>query len=400
VRRIVVAGTLTLLTGTAAAIPADTDPCKHPRYWPHAVRSTTLPIEVHYPRAANAKRAFEVLAILERDWAIEVDQLGFRAPRTGGKCGSDDALDVFLWPGRPDGYTNAIDPIDGTPEDDWTTYMVLDPDGEFGGEQLPSTLAHELNHMCQASDDWDESIALLEATSTFVEATIEPALGARVESVADFQAEPGWSIDHDDDYDSWFMYGAELYLEVLRDAYFDGDPAGIGDLWRRMRNSSDDAAPSWADAVAAAVAPATLDDTIVDLAVWRWYVGPHDDGHHLAGAAELPAPEPVGAAAPGTRKLALGRIDPLGTAYVSLSGGSATVRVHGLPRGLTVRMLAIPGTAGADADELIVRHGTAAIDASDAPRTLAVVVVPKGAYDPEDPPAAATLDLRLSWSAH
>jgi hypothetical protein len=376
---------LVVAAALAVGLPLHSNPCKHARQWPHEVRSKSLPIAVHYPRGVSAASAEGVLATLERDWGVETTSLGFRAPLTGGRCGGDDDVDVFVWPGSDD-YVDEVD-------DAGHAYMVIDPAGEGGGDELPTTLAHELNHMCQAADSWDQPAGLYEATSTFVESQVEPALGARAASVADFQAAPEWAPDHDDGYDSWFMYGAELYLEVLRDGFFDGRETAIADLWRGMHDGN------WADAVRSAVAPATLDDTIARMAVWRWYVGPRDDGHHLANAAELDPPAYAGEAAPGTRHLTLGEVDALGTSYVAIDRGMAEVRVRGLRRGETVRMFALPGTAGADADELVVTRATATVDATDAARTLAIVVVP-AAYDPDDPPAAADLRLAFTWSAH
>jgi hypothetical protein len=383
--------------GGTGAITLGTVPCAEPSWWPGSLRSASIPVELHTPAGFATARAGEILAIVERDWAIETGEMGFREPLRGGACGHDDAVDVFVWPGISEAYVDSIAAIDATAQDDWTTYLVVDPDGTYGGDALPTTLAHELDHMCQAVDDWDEPIAILEATSTYVEAQIEPQLGARALTVADFQAHPGWSVDHDDGYETWFMYGAELYLEILRAARFDGHAAAIGDLWLGMRNTGEANEPDWADAVRAAVAPATFEDTLVDLAIWRWYTGAHADGRHLAGSADLPAPALAGTLTPSTRALSLDPIDPLATAYLSVPAGTATVHVAGLSPALTVRMLALPGTGGNDADELPVTDATATIDATAAPRTLAIVVLTSAPYDPDTRPAAAALDLSITW---
>jgi hypothetical protein len=377
----------------AGPIPLDTLPCESPTWWPGSLSSPTIPLELHTPAGFDEARAADILAILERAWTIEIDDMRFREPLRGADCGRDDAIDVFLWPGQPEAYVDALAPDDTTPQDDWFTYLVVDPDGEYGGAQLPATLAHELNHMSQAADDWNEPIGLMEATATYVEAQLEPALGARALTVADFQAHPEWSPDHDDGYETWFMYGASLYLEVLRAVRFDSHTAALGDLWLQMRNTADSNEPDWADAVRLAIAPAPLDDTLVDLAIWRWYVASHADDRHLPGAADLPPPALAGTATSSTTTLPLGTLDALGSAYVDLPAGITTVTVTGLPPELSVRLLALPGTDGADADELPVTAATATLD-SPTPRTLVVIVVPLS-YDPDTRPAPVALTLSL-----
>jgi len=377
----------------APPIPEDVvDPCAAAGYWPHGVRSATLPIEVRFPDDVTDARARDVLALLEDDWEIEHGVLGFREPIAVPGCGDDDdALDVFLWPGTDEAYVEGLVPIDSTAHDDWATIIVIDPDGLYGGDELATTLAHELNHASQAADDWYEPIAVFEASATYVELAVVGDEDVRAVTFADFQAQPGWAFDHDDGYETWSMYGGALYLQVL--AAIADDEAVVGAIWEGMRNTGPANEPDWADAVAAVVAPRTLEDTFLELAIWRWYVGAHDDGAHLDDAAAIPEPAIAGAASPGVTRVPLGTIDPLGMAYVTLTGvGTATISVEGLGDELAARLLVLPGVAG-DADEL-----TTTVTLDGTPRTLAIVVVPTVPYDPETAPAPAALTLALTWS--
>jgi hypothetical protein len=171
------------------------------------------------------------------------------------------------------------------------------------------------------------------------------------------------------------------------------DPALVGKLWEGMRNTGVENEPDWADAVTDAVAPRTLDDTFLDLAIWRWYVGANDDGAHLAHAADIPEPAIAGAASPGVTSVPLGTIDPLGMAYVTLTGaGTATISVQGLGAELAARLLVLPGATD-DADEV-----TTTVTLDGTPRTLAIVVVPTVPYDPETAPLPAELTLAITWS--
>src|SRR5687768_9351057 len=126
--------------------------------------------------------------------------------------------------------------------------------------------------MSQAADDRNESIAVREATATDVETRIVPDSAVRDVTAADFQAAPEGAPDRDGRYETWFRYGAAHYLEALRPNYSDEHESFPGTLWARMRDRN------WADAVRDAAQPATLEDTIVELAIWRWYTGANDDG--------------------------------------------------------------------------------------------------------------------------
>lgn len=366
---------LTLLAGCGddlvpeTPIPDDAIPCESPALWPNGVRSADVALEVRYPDSLDEARARDVLTLLEDDWAIEAGAMGFRAPIAVPGCGDDDdAVDVFLWPGLDEGYVEGIAAIEATPHDDWSTIMVLDPDGPYGGDALPTTLAHELNHMMQAADDWDETIAVLEATATFVELAVVGDEDVRETVRADVQAHPDWAFDHDDGYETWAMYGSELYLETLTG--LDDDPALLGDLWLAMRNTGAADEPDWADAVRAVMAPRTLDDTFVQYAIDRFAI--------------TPGPAIAATASPADASVALGTLDPYGMAYVTLTGtGTATLAVDGLGAELDVRIVGLP-------------DGATITGPVTLPRTLAIVVVPVAPYDPQDAPLPAA--LTLTWT--
>jgi hypothetical protein len=390
-------------------IPEGAQPCvDHVRavYWPLTLRSERYPFVVHYASHDQEAVAELTMEHLEAAWSVEVEELGFSAPLPDrGLCGDADEFDVFLWRGIDVAYVEAIADNPGTPHDDWITYMAVDAWGEYGGPALASTLAHELNHALQASDDWWESAVIFEMTATFIEEIVRPEddvwHGA---VVSDFQQHPDWALDHDDEYATWYMYGAALYLHYLRDRWFDGDASFAATMWRSFRippGGEEDPAlnePDFADALDALLAPEGTNyvDSQIEFARWRWYTGTPDDGRHFRDGARFGADADVRLAADVEAVPAAIVIEPapmlLGSAYVRVR------RRPGQPATLGVRMestagpevrwviQAVPGPAGAGqgCDGEVLEPTGAVLDLSmAAERAIVVTALPAGPYDPD-----------------
>lgn len=369
-------------------IPPDTIPCDDPSYWPLAVRSTRHPALVHYRAADEEATAREVLGYLEHAWDVEVGILGFRPPLDDtGQCGDDGALDVWLWRGSAECYVDVVGEHDATAHDDAYAYLVVDPWGPYGGAILDTTIAHELNHVLQASDDWSDSEIVYEMTATFVEDLVYDDDDQYVAQVADFQARPDWSLDRDDGYETWFMYGAALYLRFVRDRYFAGDASFVGALWQRLRSPADAAEPDFEDALDTILqdrAGVGFLDSAVEFAKWRVYTGARADAAHLEEGASFA--EPIRAAAVRTTggQVALAPMT-LGTAYVDVTrqaGDPARIAISltGASSQVTWVVQLVPGATG-DGDRLTL---PAEVDVSGT-RTLVVTALPRpGAADPDD----------------
>src|SRR5262249_3001145 len=160
--------------------------------------------------------------------------------------------------------------------------------GPYGGAILDTTVAHELNHAMQAADDWSDSAIVYEMTSVFVEDLVYDDDNQYVNQIVDFQAHPDWSLDHDDGYETWYMYGSALYLRFVRDHYVAGDGAFAGDMWMRLRSPYGSDEPDFEDALDAilrARAGVGFVDSVADFARWRYYTGAHDDGAHFREGA-------------------------------------------------------------------------------------------------------------------
>lgn len=275
-------------------IPMSADACSSGEYWPLNVRSGQRPLTIHYSRLTDTATAEEMLSILEHSWTVQVDELGFAPPLDdGGACGPDGRYDVFIWPGVDGAYVASVTENPATPHNDYSTYMAINPYGVYGGGLLDTTLAHEFNHAVQASDDWWESATIFEMSATFVEALVYPEQDDYFYTLEDFQATPQWSVFYNDDYETWHMYGAAMFLHFLKENYFPNDPGFIARVWQASRSPPPDDRPDYLDAIREVLLTergVDLDEAIVEFMQWRWFVAEFDDGAHFEHGADWPVP--------------------------------------------------------------------------------------------------------------
>jgi len=277
-------------------IPAGANPCTDDQYWPFSIDSGPRPVTVHYSRISFARTAAEIVSHLETAWSRQIDELGFSAPLDdAGLCGNDGRYDVFIWPGISGAFVDAIAENRQTGHDDYATYMAISTGGQAPNSDplLDTTLAHELNHAAQASDDWWESALFFEMTATFVEALVYPDQDDYYFTLEDFQEHAEWSLFYDDNYVTWYMYGAAMYLHFLNEQYFSGDPAFIARIWHEARSDPAIGRPDYIDALRAVLLSdrgADLDEAIIEFMQWRWFVAGFDDGAHFLHGADWPTP--------------------------------------------------------------------------------------------------------------
>ncbi|MBJ89733.1 MAG: hypothetical protein CMO98_07720 [Woeseia sp.] len=273
-------------------IPDSANPCSDSEYWPLTKKSGTYPIDVHYSRIEDGDRATRIVTFLDESWMMQVDTLGFSAPLDdAGECGSDGRYDVFIWRGYSGAYVTHISPNLETAHDDYTTYTVIHNEDEY----LNTYVAHEFNHAVQASDDWGmhDSSVFYEMSASFAEALPYPESVSHglqddwVPYLEDFQATPESSL-FIDDYDTWHMYGATLYLHYLWERYFPDDAGFIARVWLENRNSPGEDRPDYIDALRLVLLNErgiTFEQTITEFMQWRWFLGQFDDGLHFARGA-------------------------------------------------------------------------------------------------------------------
>ena len=376
-------------------------PCEHPEYWSKSLASSTYPILVHYRDDVELPMAKATLSTMEHSWQVETEDLGFWPPLPDeGQCGPDDAFDVFLWRTYRAGGVEVSVENPATEWDDYFSYMNLDPWGPYGGELLPVLVAHELSHGSQAAYDWWETPIFFEMTSQFVQTEVYPELSDYPDYLFDFQHNPDWAFDYNDDYATWYMYGSALYLFYLQAAVFEGDGSFVAQIWDGSRNPAGDNEPDFEDALESmlqAQAGKSFLDSVVQFGRWRYYTGFRDDGAHFPEGASLPDSAMVrlelSTHVPTTTPMTLD-FSPgpmlLGAHYVELylDEGDPTDFTLAFTGDPAVRwaVQVVPGLDQTSDGELLdLTTGTATLHFGTlGARTLIVLALPAGADDPED----------------
>ncbi|MCP3063751.1 hypothetical protein LXT21_33750 [Myxococcus sp. K38C18041901] len=390
-----------LAEGTSICGRADFD-----AMFPHSLRSKTLPVLVHYYKKVERETARQVLAHVEKGWDYHVNRLGMRPALTdGGECGPDEAFDVFVWKGHRSCLVNVLSGEASTPHDDRRGFMVVDPWGPYGGAELEETVVHEMAHASQAADDWYESPITFEMSAVF---TDQVYANRYIKTyLEDFQSHPDWALDRDDGYETWYMYGASLYLLFLKDRFFGGNPGFVSRMWLASRNPPGAEAdptlnePDFVDALDTLLADqgSSYVDTVPEFSRWRWYTGDHVDDRHFQhfaqGLENLKAARLALAvdqeAASGSLQVTKDAPMMLGTSYLSLKKGAGTpdTLYVSLAAPVDARrrfvVQAVPGlTPDSDGETLDLASGPKLLRfAADSTRTLIVTVLPTGPYDPD-----------------
>lgn len=97
----------------------------------------------------------------------------------------------------------------------------------------------------------------------------------------------------DEAYQTWYMYGAAMFLHFLREQYFPQDSGFIARAWLAMRSEPPADRPDFIDALRSILLDergVALDAAIVGFMQWRWFTGEFDDGNHFARGTEWPHP--------------------------------------------------------------------------------------------------------------
>lgn len=270
----------------AAALPPQ--PCTG--NFTYSIPSSVYPLIVHYEDNDLAAEAVNMLRFAEESWDLQVLTMGQTAPLLDRSvCGPDERLDLYLLRGIGYAYVDSVASNPATFYDDWSTYMVIDPD-VWGGVFLETTVAHEFQHMLQAADDWWE-INLHEAAATLIEDIVDDDLNYYFTVLSGFTKRPYQPLEFDDNYRTFFLYGMSQYLFFLRDRYFGGDASFLADFWRNTRSTARGCycrparnEPDFFDAIdviLGALGPISAEDSIIEFSRWRWYVASQDDGAHF-----------------------------------------------------------------------------------------------------------------------
>lgn len=260
------------------------------------LRSELYPLRSCYDRADQRDLALTVLVAAEAAWASEVEELGFLPPRQESDEGPRAGMDFFVGDTRSigaAGYTSPVDFDPTTPHTDCLSYIVIDELAEAGDppgqpDEYTSTLVyHEFNHACQLAMDCLESLSSMEATATWVEPVVLGHADSGFATVIRyFQRFPGYSLGLFLS-DSYYPYGAALFVQFLHERLGQGDPRSIAELWHGTIQVADVNEPDFLDAVGlkAEEQGSGLAELLLEFGEWRYFLGSNDDGHHFREGA-------------------------------------------------------------------------------------------------------------------
>jgi hypothetical protein len=330
-------------------------------------------------------------------------------------CGPDGRFDVFIRRGNNSCKVDLVTDEYVTTWGGRASYMEVDPWGDYGGDMLAATIAHEFNHATHAANDWYDLPIAFEMSASYVDQFYGPQ---DVRNIRDFQLHPDWGLLRNDSYLTFYMYGSALYLHFLRDRYFGTDDSFLPQLWVDMRNKPDltENTPNFVDALNRALISkgATFLDTVPEFARWRYYAGDRRDSLHFRNLNDDTRPTSL-APVPGKWQMVfmtqatlpikdaslplqnnLYNFDPApmmtGSGYITIQRQNSLQMSFQLslasPPDPAVRWVvqAVPGVVGgSDGETVDLSSGTAQVSfASNGARTLIVTALPAlaSAFDP------------------
>ncbi len=298
------------------------------------VESDRLPLRVHYASNTYLATAENVLALAEHAWDVEVPLLGFSEPLPDNGVGGDDALDIYLASydlTAGGAYTQPTywdaDPSDAVQS--CSSYIVLYED--LDETVLPVYVAHEFNHACQCAMDFRELTWAWETTATFMEDIVYDDINDYYGYIPYFQAYPEQTLVYFDTMPPYalYPYGASIFIHFLNETIGSSNGLIAARLWRRTGQPGIDNEPDFLDAVddlATGAGWHGLDETYATFSLWRYLVGPNDDGHHFEEGAAWSDTESGGDAVPPVRReisstdlpvdASFGEVCTLGTSYL------------------------------------------------------------------------------------
>lgn len=245
--------------------------------------SALHPIRVH--RNAGAPDALAALVLREADlaWVQQVDGAGFAAPLADDVGfpvdvgdGGDARLDIYLT--ALDVGTGALT-ISGGSANQRPVFIEIDPNQPE--DLIVAATHHEFQHALQFAVDAKESAMWFESNAVAWEVMAHPEIGAWLELVPDFQAQPQAPVFTDSAAfapfatvnNGTYEYGAALFVLYLDREYGDGDGRFLQRLWAASAQAGDENEPDWQDALGAETDLAAV---IADFGGWRSLSGTLD----------------------------------------------------------------------------------------------------------------------------
>lgn len=388
-----------LLLPAALARPADLG----------SVDDTVHPIRCHWERPEDEARCATILTYASLAWDVQVDTIGFAAPLPDAGEGGSDALDIYFGVSETSGAGEAwvdcdggdgtcldVDPADGLAAA--PSYVVID--ARLDDASLPGFVVHEFQHTTQYATDYAEPfLSVWEGTAVSCEMWTLPDVPPSADDVGDYQATPWMSAVLQDGYflwdeyaiDSWYEYGAMVWVRWFDARYGTGDGTAAAELWRTMSQEGYATEPDVLDAWQT-IAGAPWQDEFLQFAADRARMGEDGAPEWLAFAGEqgIVARDPVPSVGAVEAELY-----PLGAVYYDVDvamGDTLDVTIDGDPSVDWGLVFVEEG-----ATETIVAGTEASYTAQlDAGVTVGVVNLGSPGMDADDPLAASVVKVHLA----
>ena len=248
----------------------------------------TTHFKVHWTESGTdsttGSYADSIASFAEFCWEGEVDTLGWNSPPPdtliGHGDGGDYRYDIYvknLAPGLL-GYVQAEHPVSSTPEEDATSSMVLD--NTMSNNLLRVTVAHEFNHSCQFGHSYNENISWYENSATWMEDQIYDAIndyyGYLTNSITNPITYPEITITESS---GFYPYGGCTWAMLLHQK--NGTPNIIQQIWDLQGLHLGNFTMADIDSVLRANYSSSLETSLKEYGVWRYFAGPNDDGNHF-----------------------------------------------------------------------------------------------------------------------
>lgn len=369
-------------------------------------------IRCHFDNVADADRCADVALWAEEAWETQVSTIGFPAPVSDGPLGGDARLDIYLsrsaggagvaWVDCDGGDPDCLDADSHDGRARASAYVVIDPRTDEA--DFRHYVHHEFNHTLQYGLDYSEPfLCVWEATAVAAERWTDPSWATSPDDFADYQATPwasavlqdGYFLADDYGLDSWYEYGAVLWMWYL-DAHFgDGHGSVAPALWTALGASEAGNEPDVLDAWAE-LADAPWQDSLIAFTAERLRIG----------GENTPSYVPFGVdAAPMWRENTLAVGDAVTPVYPPFPLGVSAYDVA-VAAGDSV-VFTLTGDESTDW-ALVIDDGVSTVvggvgettwTAGESPATVAVINLGPVGLDADDPLQATSFRLSLQANA-
>jgi hypothetical protein len=234
-----------------------------------------------------------VCAAAEESWTAEVTNLGFRQPPADGGDpdggGGSNHYDIYvqnIYPGSYIyGYCQGSYTVPGTPQNDCTSYVVID--NTYAGTGNPYglmqvTVAHEFCHACQNAHDYSEEVWYKECTSVWAEEYVYDDVDDYINYLPFIFGNLYQALDWED------PNGIRMYATVIWNLYLAENFGAyiIPDIWYALEGSY--GVFSGIDNVLMGDYSSTIEAEIEGFYIWNFFTGVRCDGQHYEEGANWP----------------------------------------------------------------------------------------------------------------